>query len=617
MDKLTLLRQHFGHTSFRPGQEALIDALLNGRDALGVMPTGAGKSACYQLPALLLPGVTLVISPLISLMKDQVATLSQAGIPAAFINSSLTDAQYKEVFRRAKNGAYKLIYVAPERLLTSDFLEFAQSVEIPLVAVDEAHCVSQWGQDFRPSYLKIAEFLRSLPKRPAVGAFTATATAQVKTDIEKLLKLKKALSVTTGFDRPNLYFEVVRPKRKDAFVREYVSIRRNQSGIIYCATRKTVEAVCDSLRQCGYTATRYHAGLVDEERRRNQEDFIYDRAQVMVATNAFGMGIDKSNVNYILHYNMPKNPESYYQEAGRAGRDGTNARCTLLYSAGDVQTAAFLIKNAEENTALSEEERAILMKRDMERLDKMVGYCKTNACLRGYILEYFGERHVNECGNCGSCTGVVERKDITVEAQKILSAVARVEKMHSWGLGTTLIVRMLHGSKEKRILQLGLDKLPTYGIMHDIDRSRIRVYIDHLIAEKYLTLSGEEYQVLRLTECAGDVLFHGERVTLTERIAQQEKKKSDSRKRKKEAQDADDTLFDALKVLRTKLAQEENVPAYIVFSNATLSDMAVKQPASMEEFFYVSGVGEVKARRYGAAFLEAIQDWMKANKQNK
>ncbi len=616
MDKFTLLRQHFGHTSFRPGQEELIDALLKGRDALGVMPTGAGKSACYQLPALLLSGVTLVISPLISLMKDQVAALSQAGIPSAFINSSLTGAQYKEVFCRAKIGAYKLLYIAPERLLTSDFLEFAQSTEISLVAVDEAHCVSQWGQDFRPSYLKIAEFVRTLPKRPAVGAFTATATAQVKKDIEKLLELRNALCITTGFDRPNLYFEVVRPKRKDAFVKDYVAKRRDQSGIIYCATRKSVESVCDNLRQHGYKATRYHAGLEDEERKRNQEDFVYDRAQVMVATNAFGMGIDKSNVNYVLHYNMPKNLESYYQEAGRAGRDGANARCTLLYSAGDVQTATFLIKNAEENTALSEEEREILLKRDMERLNKMVGYCKTDDCLRGCILEYFGERHAGECGSCGNCTGMIEKKDITVEAQKILSAVARVEKKYSYGLGLTLIVRMLHGSKEQRVLQLGLDKLPTYGIMRDTDRSRIRIYTDHLIDMGYLTLSGEEYQVLRLTERAGEVLFRGERVMLTERISHPEKKEPGSRKREKETPDTEDTLLNALKALRTKLAQAENVPAYIVFSNATLSDMAAKKPESMEEFFYVSGVGEVKAKRYGAAFLEVIQSWMRKNKHN-
>lgn len=616
MEKLTLLRQHFGHTSFRPGQEALIDALLHGRDALGVMPTGAGKSACYQLPAMLLNGVTLVISPLISLMKDQVAALSQAGISAAFINSTLTDAQYREVFRLAKDGKYKLLYIAPERLMTSDFLELAKSISIPVLAVDEAHCVSQWGQDFRPSYLKIAEFLHALPKRPAVGAFTATATTQVKANIEKLLELKKALSITTGFDRPNLYFEVVRPKRKDAYLREYVSKRRDQSGIIYCATRKTVEAVCESLRQQGFAATRYHAGLSDEERQRNQEDFVYDRAQIIVATNAFGMGIDKSNVSYVLHYNMPKNLESYYQEAGRAGRDGTAARCTLLYSAGDAQTAMFLIKSSEENTALTEEEREILLKRDMERLNKMIGYCKSAVCLRGYILNYFGERHVSECGSCGNCTGVYEKKDITVEAQKILSAVARAEKKYSHGFGITLIIRMLHGSKEKRILQLGLDTLPTYGIMHDIDRSRIRVYIDHLIAEKYMTLS-EEYQVLRLTEHAGEVLFNSKRVTLTERVTQQEKKKPGLKKRKKQATDTDDTLLNALKALRTKLSQEENVPAYIVFSNATLLDMAAKQPISMEEFFSVSGVGEVKARRYGAAFLETIKEWTKADKNIK
>ncbi len=612
IDKFTLLKQYFGHSKFRSGQEALIDALLSGRDVLGVMPTGAGKSICYQLPALLLPGLTLVISPLISLMKDQVTALSQTGISSAYINSSLTPDQYREVFCRTKNGAYKIIYVAPERLTTADFLRLAGETEISLLAVDEAHCVSQWGQDFRPSYLKIAEFVGSLAKRPVVGAFTATATEVVKADIEKLLLLQSPLRITTGFDRPNLYFDVVRPKSKDAYLRAFLAGRPGQSGIVYCATRKTVESVCGNLRQNGIAATRYHAGLEDAERKQNQEDFVYDRSRVMVATNAFGMGIDKSNVSFVVHYNMPKDIESYYQEAGRAGRDGEKACCVLLFSAGDIQTAKFLINNAEENEALSEDEQELIRKRDLQRLDQMVAYCKTTGCLRTYLLNYFGENAAANCGNCGNCIGEMVQQDITVEAQKILSSVARVEKKYTFGLGPTLIARMLHGSKEQRVIQLGLDKLPTYGIMHDTDRTQIRDYIDCLIREGYLILTSNEYPVLRMTEQAKQVLFHGEKVLYTWRKQSRAEKTVSSRKGSKAVPtQADEGLFVTLKALRTKLAQEENVPAYIIFSNAALADMAIKQPRSIAEFLQVTGVGEIKAARYGQAFLEEIHNWMK------
>ncbi len=608
IDKFTPLKQYFGHSNFRPGQEAVIDALLSGRDVLGVMPTGAGKSICYQLPALLLPGLTLVISPLISLMKDQVTALSQAGISSAYINSSLTSEQYREVFRRAKNGAYKIIYVAPERLTTADLFRFAGETEISLLAVDEAHCVSQWGQDFRPSYLKIAEFAISLSRRPVVGAFTATATAEVKDDIERLLLLRNPLRVTTGFDRPNLSFEVIRPNSKEACLQAFLAERPDQSGIVYCATRKTVESVCGNLRRNGIAATRYHAGLYDAERRQNQEDFVYDRSRIMVATNAFGMGIDKSNVSFVVHYNMPKNIESYYQEAGRAGRDGEKAHCVLLFSAGDIQTAKFLINNAEENEALSQDERELVRKRDLQRLDQMAAYCKTTGCLRAYLLNYFGENAAANCGNCGNCTGEVVLKDITVEAQKILSSVTRVERKYTSGLGLTLIVRMLHGSKEQRIIQLDLDRLPTYGILHDIDRTKIRDYIDCLIREGYLILTNDEYPVLRTTERARQVLFHGERVLYTCRKQSIFEKAASSRKEYKALPaQADEGLLAALKALRTKLAQAENVPAYIIFSNAALADMAVKQPRNIAEFLQVTGVGEIKAARYGQVFLKEIQ----------
>ena len=617
MDKQTALKQYFGHAGFRLGQEELIDALLGGRDVLGVMPTGAGKSVCYQIPALLLPGVTLVVSPLISLMKDQVAALSQSGVPVAFINSSLTAAQYREVFRRAEAGQYKIIYIAPERLATEDFLRLAEHTHIALVAVDEAHCVSQWGQDFRPSYLKIVDFVEHLSYRPTMGAFTATATVEVKADVIQILKLRDTLSLTTGFDRSNLYFEVARPKSKPAYLRELVRQRDGKSGIIYCATRAAVERVCDDLRERCISATRYHAGLTDEERRQNQEDFAYDRCRVMVATNAFGMGIDKSNVSFVIHYNMPKNLESYYQEAGRAGRDGAPADCILMFSNGDVQTAKFLIQNSDENQELTADERETILSRDMARLNKMVGYCKTDGCLRAYILAYFGEAHGGSCGNCGSCKSECAQADITTEVQKILSCVARVEKKYTYGIGITLYVRLLHGSKEQRVKALGLDKLPTYGIMQEIDGLKIREYIDYLVAIGYLQITAGEYPVLHLTEKSGNVLFRNETVTMSVKKPLTVAGHTDQTHRSRKAAGhnmpaamPEDDLLSELKALRSRLAQEAGVPAYIIFSNAALNDMAEKKPRTMREFLEVSGVGEIKAGRYGEAFLKTIAEYM-------
>ena len=403
MTKLEALEKYFGHKAFRPAQERLIDALLSGHDVLGIMPTGAGKSVCYQIPAMLLEGITLVVSPLISLMKDQVASLKQAGIPGAYINSSLTVKQYDEVLRRAADGRYKIIYVAPERLGTEAFLEYAIRTPVSLVAVDEAHCVSQWGQDFRPSYLKIPGFVEALPARPVVGVFTATATSEVKGDILRLLRLRDPVSLTTGFDRPNLYFEVAKPKSKTAFFLECIANRAGKCGIVYCATRKTVEAVCAELHRHGITAARYHAGLEDVERRQSQDDFLQGKATVMVATNAFGMGIDKPDVRYVIHYNMPKNMESYYQEAGRAGRDGKPSDCILLFSSEDIKTAEFLSRNSGKNEQLSEREQRVVQRRDTERLDKMTRYCEIDSCLRAYMLGYFGEKRAKKCGNCGNC----------------------------------------------------------------------------------------------------------------------------------------------------------------------------------------------------------------------
>ncbi len=608
MDEAKLLKHYFGHDRFRDGQKPLIDAILAGRDVVGVMPTGAGKSVCYQLPAIMLPGMTLVVSPLISLMKDQVTALTAMGIPAAYINSMLSSREYAEAFYLAGQGNYKILYVAPERLLTSDFQTLSQSIRIPFVAVDEAHCVSQWGQDFRPSYLDIARYIGGLSERPVVGAFTATATEVVKADIVKLLGLRDPLSVTTGFDRPNLFFDVEKPRDKFSRALDYIHEHEGQAGIVYCATRKAVEQVCQRLVQNGVSATRYHAGLTDEERLRNQEDFVYDRRRVMVATNAFGMGIDKSNISFVLHYNMPKNIESYYQEAGRAGRDGAAAQCVLLYSAGDVQTAKFLINNSTENEALSEEERATVYAQDMERLRRMTGYCKTGGCFRHYLLRYFGEDGPERCDNCGNCIGEKRQVDITVPAQKILSAVARVERRYPGGLGVTLIVRMLHGSGEQRILQLGLDSLPTYGIMRDTDRMRIREYIDVLTEQGYLQQTTGKYPVLLTTERAWSVLRGKEPVVYN---ARHEQPKNPVGRRRKGPQTAagDNSLYEVLRNLRMDLAKAEGVPAYVVFSNATLSDMAAKQPKRMREFLDISGVGEYKAKRYGRPFLDAIRKW--------
>ena len=607
MDALGALKRYFGHSAFRPGQDTLIAGLLEGRDVLGVMPTGAGKSICYQIPALLLEGVTVVISPLISLMKDQVAALVQAGIPAAYINSSLSFAQYQTVFQRAEEGRYKILYIAPERLATDDFLRLADRVPISLVAVDEAHCVSQWGQDFRPSYLKITEFLDQLPSRPRVGAFTATATDQVKADIVRLLKLREPLSLTTGFDRPNLSFAVTKPKSKSAYLRDFVLQRPGKTGIVYCATRKSVEAVCDELRGYGIQSTRYHAGLPDWERQDNQEDFVYDRAKVMVATNAFGMGIDKSNVNFVVHYNMPKNLESYYQEAGRAGRDGEPAECVLLFSNGDVQTAKFLIQNSNDNEELTAEERERVLQRDLDRLEQMVGYCRTELCLRAYLLRYFGEEHSGNCGNCSNCVGEFSLEDITEDSQKILSCVARVNKRFPGGLGTTILLRMLHGSREQRVLQLGLDRIPTYGILSNIPRTRIREYIDFLISQEYLTQSTGEYPVLGLGSRSGDVLFRGARVQRKVRKESRPLERAQTEGVLEVALPGGEGLLSALKSLRNKLAQTENVPAYVIFSNATLTDMALRRPQTTEEFLEVSGVGQVKAARYGQDFLALLQ----------
>ena len=595
--KLTILKEYFGHSAFRAGQNDIVDCLLSGRDALCVMPTGAGKSICYQVPALLFDGITIVVSPLISLMKDQVTSLVQAGVPAAFFNSSLTAAQYAKALQNAANGKYKLIYVAPERLLTQEFLSLCRERLISMVAVDEAHCVSQWGQDFRPSYLKIIEFITSLPVRPVVGAFTATATQEVKQDILKLLGLRDPLSVTTGFDRPNLFFSVLQPSSKDEKLLALLRERRDKAGIVYCATRNSVEKVCSLLNRNGFSATRYHAGLSDAERKANQEDFVFDRKMIMVATNAFGMGIDKSNVGYVIHYNIPKNMESYYQEAGRAGRDGEEADCVLLYGGKDVHTNQFLIENSEANPELSPEEQSILREKDQERLKQMTYYCKTQDCLRSFILKYFGEKSANYCGKCSNCLTQYETVDITVDAQKILSCIIRTGQR----FGKKIICDILRGSKNERLLRLGLDSQTTYGIMKDCTEKRLRDMIDFLDRKGYVITEGTEYPILKAAAKSSDIL-RGD-VNLCMKLPKQEKKETHA----EEPTVVNAALFTALKQLRNELAFREGVPAYMIFSNATLTDMSKKCPKTTEALLNVSGVGTVKLAKYGDKFLEVLR----------
>lgn len=580
-----LLKKYYGYTSFRPGQEEIIESIIQRKDSLAIMPTGAGKSICFQIPALLFEGITLVVSPLISLMKDQVDALTGDGISASFINSSL---EYEEVQNRlykAEKGFYKLLYIAPERLESDSFCEILKNLDISFVAIDEAHCVSQWGHDFRPSYRTVGKFISNLEKRPVIAGFTATATEEVRQDIMSLLHLDNPEVFVTGFDRENLYFSVIRDENKKDFINRYIEDNKDKSGIIYAATRKEVDSICSMLQKNGYSAGKYHAGMDDEERTAGQEAFLYDDIRIIVATNAFGMGIDKSNVRYVIHYNMPKTMESYYQEAGRAGRDGEPSDCILLFGAQDIVLQKFII---DQNT-LSPERKT----NEFKKLQDMADYCHTSRCLRKYILEYFGEAGIpDNCGNCSSCSSDMELTDVTIEAQKIFSCVFRMKERY----GTTLVADVLKGSKNKKVLELGFDSLSTYGILKEYTVKEIKDLINLFIAEDYLCLAGTEYPVIRLREKAVPVLKGEEQVF--QRIA----------KRKNKAE-SDDSLFELLRTKRRLTAEMEKVPPYLIFSDSTLREMSIYLPTDEESMLSIKGVGEVKLEKYGREFLNVIIDY--------
>lgn len=580
-----ILQKFYGYEDFRPGQKKVVESLLNRNDTVAIMPTGAGKSICFQIPALLFEGVTLVISPLISLMKDQVDSLRQLGIAAVYINSSVSKAQLYKDLQNISAGFYKIIYIAPERL-TSEYLpDSFKNLNISMVAVDEAHCLSQWGHDFRPSYRNILNFTNSLRIKPIISAFTATATPEVKTDIINLLGLKQPNVFVTGFDRPNLYFSVLRGEVKDKFVIDYVKKHQDEAGIIYVGTRKDVDALQVLLEIKGIKAGRYHAGMTDEERNQMQEDFLYDNLSVMVATNAFGMGIDKPNVRYVIHYNMPKNMEAYYQEAGRAGRDGLSGNCILLYSPQDTQLQKFLISKSTESE--------IRQQLEYKRLQSMVDYCHTPQCLRAFILHYFGEFDVEEhCDNCSNCKLEGELIDITIDAQKVLSCVYRMHER----FGVKMIAEVLKGSKSAKIKQFNFERLSTYGLMKERKLKDISDLILRLSAMQYLDITESQYPVVTLNELSWQVLRGQKKVWQKMVIVKKAKAKGE--------------LFEALRSLRKELATKEKLPPYMIFSDATLTQMATDKPTDLELMKNIRGVGEFKLQKYGEEFLTVIKSYI-------
>jgi ATP-dependent DNA helicase RecQ len=578
---LPLLESHFGYSSFRIGQEQAIRSVLSGKNTITVMPTGGGKSICYQIPALVLPGTTIVISPLISLMKDQVDALIQVGIPAAYINSSLSYGEANKRMQEASQGKYKLLYIAPERLESQEFMEELYNMDIPLVAVDEAHCISQWGHDFRPSYRHIQQLIKTLPQRPIVLALTATATPKVREDICGLLDINEENTIITGFERENLSFTVIKGQDRDKYLKDYLKKNEKEAGIIYAATRKNVDLIYEKLLKANIKAARYHAGMGDVERNREQERFLEDKATVMVATSAFGMGIDKSNIRYVVHYQQPKNMESYYQEAGRAGRDGLKSECILLHSSQDVQIQRFLIDQSSDRSRMTQE---------LAKLQQMVDYCHTENCLQEFILKYFGETETEPCGRCGNCLDTRTSIDVTKEAQMVMSCVIRMGQR----FGKTITAQVLTGSRNKKVTEMGFDRLPTYGIMKDRSSKDVSDFIEFLISQELIAIEQGQFPTLFVSPKGKDILLGKQQVHRRETVQVKQVSK-------------DDPLFEKLREVRKHIAETEKVPPFVIFSDAALKDMCAKLPKSTEEFLQVSGVGDLKLKKYGLEFIQAIR----------
>lgn len=586
-DALNVLKSYFGYSSFRKGQEEIINEIINKKDVVAIMPTGGGKSICYQVPALILDGITIVISPLISLMKDQVDGLNSMGINSAYINSSLSNLEINDILLKVKNEDIKILYIAPERLESMEFLNIISNAKVAQIAVDEAHCVSQWGHDFRSSYRRISKFINILRERPIVSAFTATATKEVREDIVKLLDLNNPKVFISGFDRENLKIIIEKGINKKAYILNYINANLDASGIIYCATRKEVDSLYELLDERGLSVTRYHAGLSDDERKVNQEDFVYDRKSIIIATNAFGMGIDKPNIRYVIHYNMPKNIEGYYQEIGRAGRDSEKSECILLFSPGDVQKQKYIIDMGTVNTTRKVNE--------LEKLQTMTDLVYYTGCYRRYILNYFGEELKEDCGNCSSCEFDGEVIDKTIDAQKVISCVYRMKR--PYGIG--MIVDVLRGSKNKKLVDFKLNELTTYGIMKDYSKDDLKEFINTLIANGYLNYNGE-FPVVTPNEKSRNIVMGEEKVLFKE-------------ERKVQRIAEDNELFIILKNLRREIAENEGVPPYIVFGDNTLKEMSLRMPINKEQLLDISGVGEKKIDKYGDEFIEKVKEYIENN----